>query len=91
MNVTEVMVRSVVLQFQATPTSSKRSLPVPVVCEKLTLPAVVSPVPLVGVPSRVTGAKSAAKLAVTSTSAVTAVSVRGLAVDPSLQSTKWQR
>ena len=51
----EEMVRSVVSQFQDTPTSISRLVPVPVVWLKLTLLAVGAPVPLETAPSRVTG------------------------------------
>ena len=50
-NFTEEMVRSAVPQFQDTPTSINRSVPVPVVCAKVTLLALAAPVPLDGVPS----------------------------------------
>ena len=57
MNVTEEMVLAVVPLFQDTPTSINRSVPVPVVCEKLTLPTLTAvPVVEVVVPSRMTAA-----------------------------------
>ena len=62
--VIEDMVRSVLPQFQDTPTNTSRFEPVPVVWLKLMLLAVGAPVPLETVPSRV-GQRAAPKLAMT--------------------------
>ncbi len=73
-NVIEEMVRSVVPQFQDTPTNSKRFVPVPVVWAKLRL-LTSSPVALDTAPSNVTspvgGASTKVAVQVLSASIVT--------------------